>query len=72
MAVWTLQEAKEHLKVWLKAEMAVAAGQSYQLGSKRLDRANLYQIREQIKFWRDEIKSLEGRRRTVGIIPRDF
>lgn len=72
MAAWTLEEAKLHLKTWLDAEMAVATGQSYQINGRRLDRANLYQIREQIKFWRDEIKGLEGKRRTFGVIPRDF
>lgn len=78
MAVWTLEEAKEHLKTWLEAENAVATGQSYQIGTRKLDRANLYQIREQIKFWKAEVEKIEsietrkGRRRVMRIVPRDL
>lgn len=78
MGVWTLEEAKEHLKTWLEAENAVAKGQSYQIGTRKLDRANLYQIREQIKFWKAEVEKIEsigtrkGRRRVMRIVPRDL
>lgn len=78
MAAWTLQEAKEHLSIWLEAEKAVATGQSYQIGSRRLDRASLSEIRNQICFWKREVEKLQaqisrrGSRRTFRIIPRDF
>ena len=74
MAIWTLEEAQNHLKAWMKAEIEVASGQSYQIGSRRLDRANLYQIREQIKFWKNEIQKLQssGKRRAFRITPRDI
>lgn len=74
MSAWTLDEAKAHLKAWMDAELAVATGQSYQIGSRRLDRANLYQIREQIKVWRAEVERLErgGGSRVMRIVPRDL
>ena len=78
MSAWTLEEARTRLKMWLDAEAAVATGQSYQLGSKRLDRANLYQIREEIHMWKKEVEDLEaiqrigGRRKVFRITPRDL
>lgn len=72
----TLEKAQEHLNAWLEAEIAVTQGQSYQIGSRRLERANLYQIREQIKYWRKTIRQLSGgsksHRRVVRVIPRDM
>lgn len=74
MAIWTLEEAKTHLKAWLDAEIAVTTGQSYEIGSRKLERANLYQIREQIKFWKAEVQKAESgdRRRAYRITPRDL
>ncbi|RCX20890.1 hypothetical protein DFR58_10192 [Anaerobacterium chartisolvens] len=74
MSVWTLEEAKAHLKVWLEAEIAVATVQSYQMGSKRLDKADLAQIREQVKFWKNEIREIQnrGKRKVFRITPRDL
>lgn len=78
MAAWTLEEAKARLKMWLDAEAAVAIGQAYQIGSRRLDRANLYQIREEILMWKKEVEELESlgragaRRRSFRITPRDL
>lgn len=74
MSVWTLEEAKAHLKVWLEAEIAVATVQSYQMGSKRLDKADLAQIREQVKFWKNEMREIQngGKRKVFRITPRDL
>lgn len=78
MGAWTLEFAKERLMDWLNAELAVTTGQGYQIGSQRLERANLYQVREQIKFWRDEVEKLElaksrrGKVRTMRAVPRDL
>ncbi len=73
MGVWALQEAQNHLNIWLQAEIAVATGQSYQINGRRLDRANLYQIREQIKFWKREVEKIKsgGKRKAFRITPRD-
>lgn len=74
MAAFTITEAKARLQMWLEAETAVATGQSYQMGSRKLERANLYQIREQIKMWRGEVERLErnNRRKTFRITLRDI
>lgn len=78
MPAFTLEEAKQRLMMWLEAENAVATGQSYQIGTRRLERANLYQIREQIKYWEKKVNELEGiakrgsTRRAFRAVPRDL
>lgn len=78
MPAWTLEEARVRLKMWLDAEARVATGQSYQINGRRLDRANLYQIREEIKMWKKEVEDLEalqrinGRRKAFRITLRDL
>ncbi|MDF2596798.1 MAG: hypothetical protein K0R69_3139 [Clostridia bacterium] len=78
MSAWTLEQAKQHLKAWMDAELKVTIGQSYKLGSRELNRANLYQIREQIKFWKNQVDVLEnqlkrrGTNRVMRIVPRDL
>lgn len=73
---WTLQEARENLKMWLKAEQAVATGQSYTIGTRSLTRASLREITERIRFWRAEVSRLE-RGISTGVrikrvVPRDL
>ena len=52
MAAITLEVAKKHLKIWLEAESEVAINQSYTIGGKSFTRANLAEIRKQIR-WRN-------------------
>ncbi|QDQ03192.1 hypothetical protein FOH38_23640 [Lysinibacillus fusiformis] len=51
---FTVEEVKNRLQIWLNAEEAIAKGQSYSIDNQRLERANLAQVREQIKFWQRE------------------
>lgn len=75
---FTVEQCRERLKIWLDAEQAIASGQSYYIGGRRLERANLAQVREQIKFWKNELALAEsktfgkGRRRVTRIVPRDL
>lgn len=75
---FTVKECHERLQIWLDAEAAIASGQSYSIDNRRLERANLAQVREQIKFWRNELARAEasasgrGRRRITRIVPRDL
>lgn len=76
--MFTVKECKERLKIWLEAEAAIATGQSYTIGNRKLERANLSQVREQIKFWQNELAKAEarengrGRRRVTRVVPRDL
>lgn len=75
---WTLEEAKENLKMWLNAERAVATGQSYRIGTRSLTRASLREITDRIRFWRGEVAKLEcgigagGGLRVMRVVPRDL
>lgn len=75
MAGITLDLAKQHLDAWLEAELAVSTGQSYQIGSRRLQRANLSEISQQIAFWQRKVYELDGNnrnKRVVRVVPRDL
>ncbi len=78
MAGITLKEAKKHLKTWLDAENEIATSQSYTIGTRSLTRANLKEVRDQIKFWENKVDKLEkeaankGRNRVYRAVPRDF
>lgn len=75
---FTVAECKESLKLWREAEKAIATGQSYSMDNRRLERANLAQVREQIIFWQKELAKAEvtasgrSQRRVMRIVPRDL
>lgn len=66
----TVETAQEHLEAWLAAELKIATGQEYEIdtgnGRRRLKRADLREVREQIKYWRGEVSKLSGNRRRRG------
>ena len=76
MAAITLQQAQKHLNAWLKAELEITISQSYKIGARTLTRANLNEVRNQIKFWMDKVTELEktpgGRPRVMRAVPRDI
>lgn len=78
MAAITLETAKRHLDMWLEAETQVAINQSYSIGGKSFTRANLSEIRNQVKYWSDKVEELQniaknrGRNRVYRIVPRDL
>lgn len=75
---FSVQEINKRLQMWLNAEEAIANGQSYSIDNRRLERANLAQVREQIKFWKKELIQAEektsgrSKRRVIRVVPRDL
>lgn len=75
---FSVEQCISRLQMWLEAEEAIATGQSYTIDNRRLDRANLAQVRDQIKFWQKELANAQAtangrsRRRTIRIVPRDL
>ncbi|WP_433595141.1 DUF6148 family protein [Lysinibacillus xylanilyticus] len=75
---FSVQEINKRLQMWLDAEEAIANGQSYSIDNRRLERANLAQVREQIKFWKKELIQAEekssgrSKRRVMRVVPRDL
>lgn len=74
MAEWTIYEAKEHLRAWLDADLALATSKEYTISNRRLTRANVQEVKDRINFWRNEVARLENRprRRAYRVIPRDI
>lgn len=76
VALYTLEEARKHFEAWKKADLAVAQGQSYQIGTRSLTRANVQEIQKQILYWGRQVEQLEngGRSRSPRmkrVIPID-
>jgi hypothetical protein len=75
MPAWTLDEAKQHLKAWLDADIAVATSQEYRMDGRTLTRANAKEITDKVNFWRREVARLENggsNMRILRAIPRDL
>ena len=73
-----LKQYKERYEMYLKAEAAILDGaQEYQIGTRRLARADLAEIRKMLSSLEAGIDELEallaggGRRKCVRVIPRD-
>ena len=69
----------KRLDMYLAAEEAILGGaQSYTIGSRSLSRADLGEIAEMIKTLEDRVAQDEaaiagkGRRKSVGVYPRDW
>lgn len=59
--MYTKEECKARLEMWLKAEEIVAVGgQSYEVQGRSLSRADLREIREQIKLWETRLYRASG------------
>lgn len=77
MAIFSKELCKQKLNTWLAAEEAVATGQSYQIGSRMLTRADLKQIRSEMEYWAEKLAQAEaeeksgGRNRAYRFVPRD-
>lgn len=77
MAVFAKKLCSEKLNTWLAAEEAVATGQSYQIGTRMLTRADLKQIRAEMEYWAGKLAEAEaaeqsgGRNRLYHFVPRD-
>ena len=54
----TAEEAETMRALWVAAEVKVAAGQEYEIGGRRLKRADLAMIGSRIKYWNAEVQRL--------------
>ena len=77
MAVFSKSLCEKKLNTWLAAEEAIATGQSYQIGSRLLTRADLKQVREEMEYWAGKLAEAEaegkcgGRNRAYRAVARD-
>ena len=77
MAIFSKEMCRQKLNTWLAAEESVATGQSYQIGTRMLTRADLKQIREEMEYWAQKLSEAEaeekngGRDRLYHFVARD-
>jgi hypothetical protein len=64
----TLSQAQEHLDAWLAADLAVSRGQSYMIGTRRLDRTHAQEIRNNVDYWETKVKQLSRSGQGIRIV----
>lgn len=78
MAIFSKKICEQKLNTWLAAEEAIATGQSYQMGTHMLTRANLTAVRNEIEYWAGKLAEAEneeqcgGHIRAYSFVPRDI
>lgn len=60
MAGITLAQAEAKLTAYLDAETAVLSGQEYTIGTRRMRRADLAEIRDGIAYWNGKVNELSS------------
>jgi len=72
MAGITLAQAQAQLDAYLAAETAVLGGQEYEIGGRRLKRADLQAIQAGINLWNQRVQDLTARAsgRSRAVVPR--
>lgn len=66
MAGITLAQAQTQLAAYLAAETAVLAGQSYEIGGRKLTRADLEFIQKGTEIWNQRVVNLSGQQNGYG------
>jgi len=77
MAIFSKSLCEQKLNTWLAAEESIATGQSYQIGTRMLTRADLDDVRKEMEYWATKLAECEaeeqagGRNRLYHFVPRD-
>lgn len=68
-AGYTLEHAKNMLKLWMDAEEILAGGtvKSYKIGNRELTRIDLKEIRQSVTFWQNQVNILSGETNGLNI-----
>jgi hypothetical protein len=66
----TLVEAREKLVLWQGAEDAIATGAEYEIGGRRLRRADLAETHRMVLYYRGEVARIQRGGRAGGRVKR--
>ena len=66
LAIFSKELCEQKLNTWLEAEDAIATGQSYQIGTRNLTRANLDLVKKQIEYWAGKLQEATEEEKTGG------
>lgn len=78
MAIFSVKLCQKKLNTWLAAEESIATGQSYQIGTRMLTRADLEDVRKEMEYWAGKLAEAEaeensnGRNKTYRFVARDL
>lgn len=77
LSAYTLEEAREQLRLWKDCERALSSGQAkaYRIGSREYTAFDLDEIAGRIRHFANVIAGLTGAVRTssvVRVVPRDL
>ncbi|WP_373076108.1 DUF6148 family protein [Fusobacterium mortiferum] len=70
--IFTEEQCRRHLDMWLAAEEALAKGQSYTIGNRTITRVNASEVSKNIETWADRLERVKGSGspRFVKFIPK--
>ena len=54
--IFTEEQCRRHLDMWLAAEEALAKGQSYTIGNRTITRVNASEVSKNIETWADRLE----------------
>ena len=66
MAIFSKKLCEQKLNTWLAAEESIATGQSYQIGTRSLTRADLEDVRAEMEYWAARLQEAEAEEKTGG------
>ena len=66
MAIFTKELCQKKLNTWLAAEESIATGQSYQIGTRMLTRADLEEVRKEMEYWAGKLAEAEAEEKRGG------
>lgn len=66
MAIFSKKLCEQKLNTWLAAEKSIATGQSYQIGTRSLTRADLDDVRAEMEYWAARLQEAEAEEKTGG------
>ena len=66
MSAFSLAELRARLALYVVAEEKILSGQSYRIGERQLHRADLEQVREEIRKLAAEIEAMEAATATAA------
>ena len=60
MTIFSKELCERKLNTWLAAEESIATGQSYQIGTRMLTRADLDEVRKEMEYWAEKLAEAEA------------
>lgn len=68
MAIFTQSELNEQIAAWKQALLVLSSAQEYTMGTRRLRRSDLPEVRKTLQFLESEKSSTEQKPRRAGAV----